>query len=214
MATTAEPACFPTASGLRTDFLDLPFDRMDLESTLNTLLAVPAGQSFRYLVTPNVDHMVRIADEPGIARLYREAWLCINDSRILALLARTCGTDLPPVPGSDLVAALLTHPRLTADSPILIVGSGEGLAETVADLCGLTRVEQIRPPMGLRKDPAKLAATVEAIEAKPARFATDGCSLFPDRALVGSADWCDCCLAHDLAYWRGGTESQRLDADR
>ena len=170
MATTAEPAFFPSTAGPRTDFLGLPFDRLDLNEALNTLLAVPAGQGFRYLVTPNVDHMVRIADEEGIARLYREAWLCINDSRVLALLARSCGTDLPPVPGSDLVAALLTHPRLTADSPILIVGGGEGLADTVAELCGLTRVEQIRPPMGLRKDPAKLAATVEAIEARPARF--------------------------------------------
>jgi hypothetical protein len=45
-------------------------------------------------------------------------------------------------------------------------------------------------------------------------FTSDGCSLFPDRALVGTADWCACCLAHDLAYWRGGTVEQRLAADR
>jgi len=46
-----------------------------------------------------------------------------------------------------------------------------------------------------------------------APFTTDGCSLFPDRALVGRADWCHCCLAHDLAYWRGGTADERLQAD-
>jgi hypothetical protein len=45
-------------------------------------------------------------------------------------------------------------------------------------------------------------------------FASDGCSLFPDRALVGTVDWCACCLAHDLAYWRGGTNEQRLAADQ
>lgn len=45
-------------------------------------------------------------------------------------------------------------------------------------------------------------------------FSSDGCSLFPDRALVGKQDWCRCCLAHDLAYWRGGTLDARLDADR
>lgn len=59
---------------------------------------------------------------------------------------------------------------------------------------------------------ALLAACAANAELKP--FASDGCSLFPDRALVGKADWCACCLAHDLAYWRGGTNEQRLAADR
>jgi hypothetical protein len=44
-------------------------------------------------------------------------------------------------------------------------------------------------------------------------FSTDGCSRFPDRAPVGQADWCTCCVAHDLAYWRGGTSEARLKAD-
>ena len=45
-------------------------------------------------------------------------------------------------------------------------------------------------------------------------FATDGCSMFPDRSLLRKADWCTCCLAHDLAYWRGGTADERLKADQ
>ena len=45
-------------------------------------------------------------------------------------------------------------------------------------------------------------------------FSTDGCSLFPDRALIGKADWCECCVVHDLAYWRGGTADDRLQADK
>lgn len=28
-----------------------------------------------------------------------------------------------------------------------------------------------------------------------------------------SLDWCDCCFQHDIAYWRGGTEAQRQQAD-
>ncbi len=45
-------------------------------------------------------------------------------------------------------------------------------------------------------------------------FVSDGCSLFPDRAPGSKADWCSCCLVHDLAYWKGGTEEERLQADR
>ncbi|MEJ2545710.1 MAG: hypothetical protein P8Y99_16725 [Calditrichaceae bacterium] len=26
-------------------------------------------------------------------------------------------------------------------------------------------------------------------------------------------DWCECCLEHDKAYWRGGTEKERAKAD-
>jgi hypothetical protein len=45
-------------------------------------------------------------------------------------------------------------------------------------------------------------------------FTTDGCSLFPDRSLISNKDWCNCCLAHDLAYWRGGSADDRLKADK
>lgn len=46
-----------------------------------------------------------------------------------------------------------------------------------------------------------------------APFSSNGCSRFPDRAPIGNADWCHCCLAHDLAYWRGGSAEERLSAD-
>lgn len=45
-------------------------------------------------------------------------------------------------------------------------------------------------------------------------FASDCCSMFPDRAPIGNADWCTCCLDHDIAYWKGGTEQDRLAADQ
>jgi hypothetical protein len=45
----------------------------------------------------------------------------------------------------------------------------------------------------------------------PREFRTDGCSLYPDRD--AQADWCDCCVAHDLSYWRGGTAAERERAD-
>lgn len=44
-------------------------------------------------------------------------------------------------------------------------------------------------------------------------FSTDGCSLYPDRSASTGQDWCSCCVAHDRAYWRGGSEAERLKAD-
>lgn len=44
-------------------------------------------------------------------------------------------------------------------------------------------------------------------------FTSDGCSLFPDSDLRDRTQWCDCCLDHDLSYWRGGTAADRERAD-
>jgi len=44
-------------------------------------------------------------------------------------------------------------------------------------------------------------------------FTSDGCSLFPDGNVKDRALWCDCCLAHDVSYWRGGAKADRRHAD-
>ena len=44
-------------------------------------------------------------------------------------------------------------------------------------------------------------------------FSSDGCSLFPNSSLISEEDWCECCFLHDVSYWRGGTEQERLAAD-
>lgn len=44
-------------------------------------------------------------------------------------------------------------------------------------------------------------------------FATDGCSLWLDGTPEQPNLWRHCCVAHDLAYWQGGTKEQRKQAD-
>lgn len=45
-------------------------------------------------------------------------------------------------------------------------------------------------------------------------FWSDGCTLFPDGNLKDRTLWCDCCFNHDIAYWRGGSEDERKEADK
>ena len=52
---------------------------------------------------------------------------------------------------------------------------------------------------------------VNADELKP--FTTDGCSVFPDDSIQHQSLWVNCCIRHDLTYWKGGTNQQRLEAD-
>ena len=46
-----------------------------------------------------------------------------------------------------------------------------------------------------------------------ADFVSDGCSAFPDGTYEERALWQSCCVIHDLAYWLGGTRSERKQAD-
>ncbi len=57
------------------------------------------------------------------------------------------------------------------------------------------------------------AANAGASALAPGDFRSDGCSLFPDGSVKDRALWCDCCFAHDIAYWRGGTKEERKEAD-
>ncbi|WP_413558605.1 helicase [Bdellovibrio sp. HCB209] len=45
-------------------------------------------------------------------------------------------------------------------------------------------------------------------------FSSDGCSKSPDGIPVYSPDvFLSCCIKHDISYWQGGTEEDRLLAD-
>lgn len=51
-----------------------------------------------------------------------------------------------------------------------------------------------------------------AVEITP--FTTDGCSRFPDGTIEQPQLWRQCCVEHDLAYWRGGSYEERMQADQ
>lgn len=44
-------------------------------------------------------------------------------------------------------------------------------------------------------------------------FSSDGCSNFPDGTLADINLWCGCCIVHDIAYWQGGNQQQKKQAD-
>src|SRR3954447_2764354 len=91
------PCCSTAMRTDRVDFLDLTFDRLTFRQVKDRLRAVTAASPYGYIVTPNVDHIVRLRREPALRRLYDDARLCLCDSRVLKLLARLSGINLPLV---------------------------------------------------------------------------------------------------------------------
>lgn len=164
----ASPA--PVAIGRTADFLDLQFEVADQSGLVSVLAARAPDAPFAYVVTPNVDHIVRLAHfRSDLWPAYRHAWMRLCDSRVVAGIAAIGGLALPACPGSDLTVAMLD--RATAsDDRILIVG---GEAVSIDALCrarGLTNVVQYIPPMGFINDPAEVARAVDFIVAAQARY--------------------------------------------
>lgn len=149
-----------------TEFLGLQFQDLSLKTTTDAILDRPPNSDFAYVVTPNVDHVVRLGrsnDGPAgaaFASAYADAWLVLCDSRVLARLARLSGRRLSLVPGSDLTAALLSDPRI-AGRRVAVVGGRPGLAEALRVQAPSATFIQHRPPMNVLHEPGAM----EAIEA-------------------------------------------------
>lgn len=154
----------------RVDFLDLAFDGWTLAEVCDWLAARDAVDPYAYVVTPNVDHIVRLADaDEAVRRAYADADLCLCDSRVLARLGKAVGVSLSVVPGSDLSAELFRRLLRPGDT-VCLVGGAAGDAERLMAMRPGVQVVQHRPPRGLRHDAGARRVAVDAAVAAGARF--------------------------------------------
>jgi N-acetylglucosaminyldiphosphoundecaprenol N-acetyl-beta-D-mannosaminyltransferase len=90
-------------------FLGSRFDTGSIDDAVCNILAEKGG-CFKYVVTPNVHHMVRLLEDPTTVQpLYERAWRVYCDSRVLSCLARFRSLRLPVITGSDLTALLIAR---------------------------------------------------------------------------------------------------------
>src|SRR4030088_2672944 len=92
-----------------------------------TAVAASFGEErYGYVVTPNVDHLIRYYEDPTFRAQYRTADFILMDSRFAARLVRLLkGVRLPVCTGSDLTAQLLAKVVQPADRIVMIGGSHE-----------------------------------------------------------------------------------------
>ena len=119
--------------------------------------------AFNYVVTPNADHIMRIVERPALQQIYNRAWLCLNDSRVIQLLLRAGGFDLPVVRGSDLALELLTS-QWIRDKRVIVIGGDERVSQWLKSLSGPERLFHYNPPMGFVNSGEELDRVVGFIE--------------------------------------------------
>lgn len=151
-------------------FLEFDFHRADAGAVLDMIADRPAGAPFAYIVTPNVDHVVRLERiRSDIWPAYRRAWLTLCDSRILARLAAAAGVRLAVVPGSDLTTALFETVVRPHDR-IAILGGSSAMIELIRERYGLTNLVHYNPPMGFIDNAAERTRAMHFLFEAQARF--------------------------------------------
>lgn len=148
----------------------LDIDDYSLEEAL-ALVDAFGTERFGYIVTPNVDHVIRHYQDARFRDLYAQASYVLLDSRVLA---RTVGLVKRQVLrvclGSDLTTAVLSSVIRPTDVAVLVGGSAEQ-AQILRDQFGLKALHHISPPMGFINDAVAVEECVRAIEViTPFRF--------------------------------------------
>jgi UDP-N-acetyl-D-mannosaminuronic acid transferase (WecB/TagA/CpsF family) len=198
-------------SGATVPLLGLAFADVDAAAAAELLAARPAAAPFGYVVTPNADHLVRLARDPGLAAIYRGALLRLLDSRVVAGVAAVLRMTVPRVaPGSDVTVLLLTR-HLMPDERITIVGLRGAWLPALMARCGLFAPAHYDPPMGFAADRTALAATVAFVLAHPARFVFLAVGspqqevLAAAIAATGRATGIGLCIGASLEFLAGGS---------
>ncbi|MCX4260376.1 MAG: WecB/TagA/CpsF family glycosyltransferase [Muribaculaceae bacterium] len=86
------------------------------------------------LVTPNVDHLVKLQSDPEFLRIYRQAEWVVCDSKIIQIMSRMLRRPFPEaIPGSSFFTAFYRYHKDDPDCRIFLLGAAEGVALKAMD---------------------------------------------------------------------------------
>jgi N-acetylglucosaminyldiphosphoundecaprenol N-acetyl-beta-D-mannosaminyltransferase len=140
---------------------DVDFDDLTEAQTCGRILSGLRGGSGGFVVTVNLDHMVRCHRHEDYLRIVQQADLVVADGMPLIWASRLQGTPLPErVAGSTLTWRLAGELAEQGHS-LFLLGGDPGVAERAAERLA-SRFPQLRvagvysPPMGFERDAAGL----------------------------------------------------------
>ena len=122
----------PTA---RIHLFGIQIDAVSLDETLGVIRDwVQASDTCRYVVTPNLDHVVQLRANQSLQAAYHNASLILADGWPLVVGSRLFAKPLPErVAGSDLIPALLGSAEEWGGLRVFLLGGMPGVGERAAE---------------------------------------------------------------------------------
>jgi N-acetylglucosaminyldiphosphoundecaprenol N-acetyl-beta-D-mannosaminyltransferase len=143
-------------------FLGRCFDNQPMEYAVQEILA-GTDAPFRYVVTPNVQHLVKLHDDPVALRpAYDGASRTYCDSRIVSFLSALRGMHTSVVTGSDLTARLISLASKQNRSVTIVGPEADDCAKLKRLFPGL-RLAHMRPPMGFIRSEIEIKKCVDFV---------------------------------------------------
>ena len=83
------------------------------------------------LITPNLDHLVKLQNDEEFYNIYQEAEWVVCDSKILYLCSKCLKQPLPEaIPGSSFFTAFYEYHKDNPNCKIFLLGAMDGVAQT------------------------------------------------------------------------------------
>jgi len=126
------------------------------------------------LATLNLDHLVKLAADPGFRAAYQAQDLVVADGNPIVWLSRLAGQPVDLMPGSDLVIPLARLAHATGQDVALVGSTDHSLHQAAAALRGavpgLQVVCTIAPPFGFDPEVAGADAILQQVAQSGARL--------------------------------------------
>ena len=153
----------------RSKVFGMTFDFMDQDDLCEEIKK--ESDKYRYIVTPNVDHLVRLDRNPSLHYLYDSADYSVCDSRVVYLLSRFRRKNRikEVVTGSDLTKHLMVN-VITNEDPIIIIGCNDEVLANLKKRFPLKNVRHLNPPMGFVSKKSAIKEVVSFVKMEPAKF--------------------------------------------
>lgn len=127
-------------------------------------------QPYSFVVTPNVDHLAQLKENPELRLAYTKARFRVCDSRILFPLLHTLDVPVKEViPGSDLTLDLLKWASQERLSLVLIGGTEEECSRLRQNYSGIT-IYHHNPSMGFIDRPEEVQQCLQFIRQHPSEL--------------------------------------------